>query len=109
MLGKQSMELDSEFVSFYTAAALPGTKLYYYVRDHKLDDFSDKNIYKESYYFPNFETHYMSKDKVLELHKFAMKKYYLRPSYIIKRLLSIRSFAELKNYFFAGVALMLKK
>ncbi len=104
-----AIELDSEFVSFYTATALPGTKFYHYIKDTGLGDLSGKDVYSDAYYFPNVPTHSLSKDKIFELHKYAVKKYYLRPSYIIKRLFGIRSLSEFFNYFKAGIGLLLKK
>ncbi len=97
-----ALELDSDFVSFYTAAALPGTRFYEYVQQTNLGDVDDPDAYKDAYYHPTVPTNYLTKSKILELHRLAMRKFYIRPSYIIKRLLSIRSFAELKNYTKAG-------
>ena len=104
-----ALELDSDFVSFYTATALPGTKFYSYVIKNSLGDLSSDDVYLNSYYFPNVPTHHLSKERIFELHKLAMKKYYLRPIYVIKKLFSIRSFAEVKNYFIAGLRLLISK
>lgn len=106
---KFAVELDSDFVSFYTATVLPGSRFYDYVLENGLGDLSDKDTYKSAYYFPSVPTHYVSKERIVDLHKKAMKSFYLRPSYVFKRLIGVRSFAELKNYFIAGMSLLLKK
>lgn len=106
---KFSIELDSDFVSFYTATALPGSRFYDYILESDLGDLADRETYKNAYYYPSVKTHHLSKDRIMELHKEAMKRFYLRPSYVLKKLVGIRSFAELKNYMLAGLALVFKK
>ncbi len=102
-----AIELDSDFISFYTATPLPGTKFYEYAKEHKLID-SDTS-FKSAYFYPSVNTHSLTKDEVFKLHKRAIKKFYLRPTYIFKMLLKIRSFAEFKNYFAAGMNLLLRR
>ena len=104
---KFAIELDSNFISFYTATPLPGTRYFEYAMTNKL---IDGNLeFEGAYYCPVVRSHKLSKDRIFELHKIAVKRFYLRPSYIIKTLLSLRSFAEFRNYFKAGIALILKK
>lgn len=102
-----AIELDSDFISFYTATPLPGTRFYDYAKENKLID-SDTS-FSSAYFYPSVNTHYLSKDKVFELHKKAVKRFYLRPSYIFKTLIGIKSFEEFKNYFRAGMNLLLRK
>ena len=104
---KFAIELDSNFVSFYTATPLPGTRFFEYaMTNHLIDDGMD---FEGAYYNPVVRSHELSKDRILELHKLAVKRFYLRPAYIIKTLLSLRSFAEFERYFKAGMALVFKK
>ena len=65
--------------------------------------------FDSAYYVPTVRTHELSKERVFELHKQAVKRYYLRPKFILKTLLGLRSFTEFKNYFIAGLSLLLKK
>jgi len=102
-----AIELDSDFISFYTATPLPGTKFYDYAKEHKLID-SDTS-FKSAYYYPSVNTHSLTKDQVFKLHKRAVKRFYLRPSYIFKMLLKIKSFTEFKNYFKAGLGLLFRR
>ncbi len=104
---KFAIELDSNFVSFYTATPLPGTRFFEYaMTNHLIDDGMD---FEGAYYNPVVRSHELSKDRIFELHKLAVKRFYLRPAYIIKTLLSLRSFAEFERYFKAGMALVFKK
>ena len=104
---KFAIELDSNFISFYTATPLPGTKYFAYAMLNKL---VEGNLdFRSAYYEPVVRSEHLSKERIFELHKQAVKRFYLRPRFIIKTLLSLRSFAEVKNYFIAGINLLLKK
>ena len=102
-----AIELDSDFISFYTATPLPGTKFYDYAKEHNLID--SNTSFKSAYYYPSVKTHNLTKEQVFKLHKRAIKKFYLRPSYILKTLLKIKTKTEFKNYFKAGLNLLFKR
>lgn len=101
-----AIELDTDFVSFYTAAPLPGTRFYNYAIKELHEDIED---FDEAYYKPVLNTYSLSKERVLELNKKAVKSYYLRPLYILKMLLKIRSFYEIKSYFVTGMKIILNR
>lgn len=104
---KFAIELDSNFISFYTATPLPGTRYFAYAMLNKL---VEGNLdFQRAYYQPVVKSFALSKDRIFELHKRAVKKFYLRPRFILKTLFSLRSFAEFKNYFLAGINLLLSK
>jgi len=102
-----AIELDSDFISFYTATPLPGTKFYEYAKENKL--LNSDTSFKSAYFYPSVNTHSLTKDEVFELHKKALKKFYLRPSYIIKMLMKIKTKTEFINYFKAGMNLLLRR
>ena len=102
-----AIELDSDFISFYTATPLPGSTFYSYAREHNL--FDKDTSFANAYYYPAVNTHYLSKDRIFELHKSAIRRFYLRPFYILKMLSRIRSFADVKSYFFVGMNVLLRK
>ena len=97
--------LNTEYVSFYTATALVGTKFFDYVKDNKLGEIN----YNMPYYYPSVNKHYLSKERVFELHKRALKEYYSRPTYILMMLTKIRSLVELYAYFKAGLRVLFRK
>lgn len=101
-----AIELDADYTSFYTATPLPGTRYYNYV---KKEFFEEIESFENAYYQPIIKSHDLSKERIFEIHKSAMRKFYLRPEYIFKMLLNIRSFNEFKNYFIAGINLLLRK
>lgn len=102
-----AIELDSDFISFYTATPLPGSRFYEYAKEHDL--FDKETSFENAYFYPAVNTHNLTRDRVFELHKSAIKRFYLRPLYILKMLIRIRSFAEVKSYFTAGINLLLRK
>ena len=104
---KFAIELDSNFISFYTATPLPGTRYFAYAMMNNL--VTETLDFSSAYYFPAVRSHELSKERIFELHKLAVKRFYLRPKFIIKTLLGLRSFNEFKNYFIAGINLILKK
>ena len=104
---KFAIELNSDFISFYTATPLPGSRFYDYAKEHNL--FDKETSFESAYFYPAVNTHYLTKERVFELHKSAIKRFYLRPLYILKMLSRIRSFAEIQNYFVAGMNVLLRK
>lgn len=104
---KFAIELDSNFISFYTATPLPGTRYFAYAMMNKLVE--GQLNFDNAYYVPAVRSHELSKERIFELHKQAIKRFYLRPKFIIKTLFGLRSFTEFKNYFLAGLNLILKK
>lgn len=104
---KFAIELNSDFISFYTATPLPGSRFYDYAKEHNL--FDKDTSFENAYFYPSVNTHHLTKDRVFELHKSAIKRFYLRPLYILKMLVRIRSFEEIKNYFIAGMNVLLRK
>jgi radical SAM superfamily enzyme YgiQ (UPF0313 family) len=102
-----AIELDSDFISFYTATPLPGTRFDKYIKEHHL--FDKETSWQNAYFYPVVNTHFLSKERVLELHKSAVKRFYLRPRFILRSIMNIRSLAELKNYFIAGLGILLRK
>lgn len=102
-----AIELDSDFISFYTATPLPGTRFFRYALEQNLLDRTEN--WENVYYAPVVNTHFLSKERVFELHKEAIRRFYLRPEFILRSIFNIRSFAELKNYFLAGMQILLRK
>lgn len=101
-----AIELDSDFVSFYTATPLPGTRFYNFIKNELHEEVES---YENAYYEPCVNTYSLSKEQVMEFHKNAVKAFYLRPLYILKMLLKIRSPYEIKSYFLAGMKVLLNK
>lgn len=100
---KFAIELDSNFISFYTATPLPGTKYFAYAMTNQLVE--GGLDFTSAYYQPVVRSHALSKERIFELHKQALRRFYLRPKLILRTLFSLRSFADFR----AGLALILKR
>ena len=62
-----AIELDSDFISFYTATPLPGTKFYEYAQKNKL--INSDTSFSSAYFYPAVNTHNLTKEQVFKLHK----------------------------------------
>lgn len=102
-----AIRLNSDFASFYTAVPLPGTRFHKFAAENNL--FNGKNSYEEAYCKPVIKTMCLSKERVFELHKNALRRYYIRPGYIFKAISNIRSFSEFKNYAKTGMQILLRR
>lgn len=96
---KFAIELNSDFISFYTATPLPGSRFYDYALEHNL--FDKETSFENAYYYPAVNTHNLSRERVFELHKSAIKRFYLRPLYILKMLSRIRIICGDKELFYS--------
>lgn len=91
-----ALALDPDTASFSVAVPFPGTQLYNsYKEKGYINTYNWKDYGGEK---PVFETEDLCSE-LLETHVVkAHRKFYFRPSYILKRLLSVRSFGEIKFY-----------
>ena len=88
--------IDVDYATFGIAQPYPGTPFYQYLVKNnylKTKDWSKYDPMKAPVYeYPN-----LSSQEILEAHYHALRSFYLRPSYIIKRIMKIRSLYDLKN------------
>lgn len=86
---KFAIELDSDSVTFNMAAPFPGTKFFAYsMFNHLCDGNMD---FKNAYNAPIVKTHELSKERLSELRKQAIRRFYSRPKYILKNLFCLPS------------------
>lgn len=98
--------LKCDFAHFTITTPFPSTNLYRL----GLQQGIIKNDYWQKFaenptpdFKPPFWEENLSRKELLELIKFAYKKFYTRPGYIINRLLKVRSIKEFKKKFKAGI------
>ncbi|MFQ6080470.1 MAG: B12-binding domain-containing radical SAM protein [Candidatus Bathyarchaeia archaeon] len=100
---KLSRTLNLDFVQFSIYTPFPGSESY---NEHH-DMIKDRDWGSFDYaYTPVIETGGFSRGDILKLYNQAYREFYIRPSYIFKRLISIRSYANLKNKLSGGMALL---
>jgi len=99
------LELNPDFVDFFLPYPFPGTELESISR--KLNLLKQANGMK-AYAEPIMNTLFLDKEKLLKLRKRALKKFYLRPGYIFRRLFTSESPVVLGNYLWQGIKTLKK-
>ena len=97
---QDAIELDPEYAQFSITTPYPGTALYNEIKNGKwgkltTEDFSEFQGWNVVF----LPEGYKNKEEVLEMSRKAFKAFYMRPSYIIKTILNIRSLEDIKRYF----------
>lgn len=104
---KDAIKLDPEYAQFSIATPYPGTTLYNEIKQGKwgkltTEDFSEYQGWNVVF----LPEGYKNKDEVVKISKKAFRSFYMRPRYIIKAILNIRSFEDIKRYFVGFKALV---
>ncbi|HDH49953.1 MAG TPA: radical SAM protein, partial [Nitrospirae bacterium] len=86
-------ELDPDIANFHAITPFPGTELYddldkYGTMSQDLTDFT--------YQGAAFVPHTMTREQIAELRQTAFKRFYSRPGYLLKRVLSLRNINDAK-------------
>ncbi|MDO8601090.1 MAG: radical SAM protein [bacterium] len=101
---KYAIHLNPDLVSFNITTPYPGTEMYKWADQNNYlihKNWSEYNLAK-----PVMELPTISAAKVLEYYKRAYRQFYLRPSFIFKRLSKIRSFDDFKRNFLPFISLL---
>lgn len=99
---KFASELNTQFASFYTAAALIGTRYHSYCTKNRLGEIN----YEKPYIYPCTKGYNLTSQEIFEYNKKFNREYYLRPKYILKMLTSIDSIVKFKTYYDTFLQLM---
>ena len=101
-----ALEIDPDFASFNVASPRLGTAL----RQEAVEKgyiSGELTELDNSITFPTMELGTLSKEDVWRLRSEAIRRFYLRPSYLWRRLAGVRSARELNNSLFEGTNLIL--
>jgi radical SAM superfamily enzyme YgiQ (UPF0313 family) len=94
-----SKELDADFAQFSICTPFPGSELFDNLskKGINIDDWNKASyVTSKAKSKPIILTDKMSEEEVKKWYSKAYKEFYLRPSYIIRRLLKMRSIDDLK-------------
>lgn len=88
-----AIDLDPDIANFHAITPFPGTYLYdnldrYGTLSNELTDFT--------YQGAAFVPYTMTRDEILKLRQIAFKRFYSRPSFILKRVLELRNINDIK-------------
>lgn len=105
-------KLQPDFVQFTLLTPFPGTKIYGQALTEKVfptDYWQEFALNPKAGFKTKYWTKELSLEELQELLTLAYKKFYLRPSYIAKRLLKIKSLPELMRKIKAGFSILKMK
>ena len=102
-----AIDLDPEYAQFSITTPYPGTKLYDEIKEGKwgkltTEDFSQYHMWNVVF----LPEGYKDKEEVLAMERKAFRKFYLRPRYILKKIIAVRSFEDIRRYW-KGLILVL--
>jgi radical SAM superfamily enzyme YgiQ (UPF0313 family) len=97
---KIAKRINPHMAQFVIVTPYPGTKLY--------QEIKEKGLLEEDYSFSGYDaycvdcrpvirTENLSAEELLAAQKFLYRKFYLRPSFLIKKILEIKSFSQFLN------------
>lgn len=92
---KFAIDLDPDLVSFNITTPYPGTQMFAWAKDHNClvaKSWDEYDLSKPVMKLPTVDP-----DKILSYYKKAHRQFYFRPSYIIRKMLKIRSFKDFQN------------
>lgn len=86
-------ELDPDIANFHAVTPFPGTELYdnidkYGVMSEDLNDYSYQGV--------AFVPYSLTREEIAQLRQLAFRRFYTRPRFLLRRLLSVRSSSDLK-------------
>ena len=96
--------LGADYVSFNLVNALPGTA---YEARARREGFLREGSSDLSFAVSNIKNKHLSQERVAELHREAVRSFYLRPKNMLRRALGIRSVFELRKLIRLGRASVL--
>jgi anaerobic magnesium-protoporphyrin IX monomethyl ester cyclase len=101
--------LHADFIHLSVATPFPATELYrlgFKTGLYKTDYWREfaKNPTEE--FKPKLWEEVMDRDELVNLMQYGYKRFYMRPSYLLKRVLELRSWSEFKRKAKAGVRLL---
>ncbi len=103
---KFAKKLNPDYAQITLLTPFPATKIYQQALDEKIYPYDYWQKFAKNPE-PGFKTQYWTKelslDELKELLTQFYKKFYLRPSYILRRIFKIRSFSELMRKVNAGI------
>jgi radical SAM superfamily enzyme YgiQ (UPF0313 family) len=83
-----AVDLDPDIANFHAITPFPGTYLYDNIEKYgTLSDELTDYTYQGAAFIP----HTMTREDIVELRRLAFKRFYTRPSFILKKLLELRN------------------
>jgi anaerobic magnesium-protoporphyrin IX monomethyl ester cyclase len=100
-----ALEIEPTFCSFNAASPRMGTELRHDMIEAGMIEDGDEAILDSSRSLPVFSTDQLAAQEVESFRRRAIRSFYLRPSYLARRLRRVGSFVELQNHLGNGLSL----
>jgi anaerobic magnesium-protoporphyrin IX monomethyl ester cyclase len=98
-------KIDPDYVNFHIATPFPGTELYEMAKEYGWLRSTDWNDYEEEG-SAVLRTQALTSEELVAAQKRAMRSFYMRPGRLLREIVNINSFAQLKARIKAGMALI---
>jgi len=95
---------QASFIEVNVAYPIPGTEFYKIAKDEGL--FNENNLLNHNYSSPLVRTFTLSTCELSKFRKEILKAFYMRPGYILKRIMKINSPGVALNHFKYGIRLI---
>ena len=79
----------------------------FYNKKAKIKRIKSENNYDGSY-FPSISNNLLTPQRIWELRNYAFRSFYFRPLFLLKKIISIKTFYEFKNFIKYGISFLLK-
>jgi anaerobic magnesium-protoporphyrin IX monomethyl ester cyclase len=91
-----AVELDADLANFHSLTPFPGTPLH-----DNLEKYGSvsENLSDRTYQSAAFVPYTMTRDEILTLRQIAFRRFYTRPKFLLRRLLQMRSWNDLRVNF----------
>lgn len=99
-----SKKLGIEFAIYNITTPYPGTAMFEWARSNGMLSHTDWKLYDLAHAILDLPT--VSRETVEHYYKRAFREFYLRPSYILKRILAIRTIYEFRTYLQAFLGML---
>ena len=101
-----AIKLEPDFVHFSLTTPFPATELYHLGLEKKVleyDYWKEFSQNPKTDFIPSLWEENLSRDELIEMLRYAYKRFYTRPKYVVKELFKIRNFKELARKLKAGL------
>ncbi len=95
---KLSKKIKPTLAYFFVIIPIVGTELYKYAKENNLLLHENWNKWVQMPDIPMIKNENLTSEEIIKMRDMAYKKFYFRPSYILRRLLKIRTVEQLKFY-----------
>ena len=103
-----AVELDPEFVQYGITSLFPRTKIYYEALEKgalKEDPWRQAARNPVRDFLPPLASDNLSREELERMQRFAYRKFYIRPSYVFRRLMKVNSLSQLLRQAQAGFSI----